>query len=150
MAAPAEPQKVIAVHIDALRLRLASARDLPGLLAATWDAFDFLQTAARGCADPGSGTYAGFMFASASAAEAREAVGFAPSMPAGAPVPGGGDESLTDDIPVTPGMLAELAGMLSSRLNEAVRQATDPDDKNALARAAAGAEQIRGLLGGDP
>lgn len=132
--------------INAVRARLADTHDVPGALAAAWDTFEFLRITAGDCADPESSAYAAFMFASVSATEARDAVGFAPSMPAGACVPGGDGEPRDGDMRVTTQTLAELAALLFSRLNADAGHAVLPGDQGAFERAAGQAELIRGLL----
>ena len=129
---------------DDIGARLDAAGSIADALATAWDAFDFIHAAASNCADPGTGTYAAFMFASAAAAEARDTVGFAPSMPSGprGPVPGG--------TPATAGLLAEFAGTLPGRLSAAAGQAVLASDRDALAQAASAAGQIRELLAGNP
>ncbi len=129
--------------IDAITGRLDHAAGVPDLLAAAWEAFEFIRAAASGCADPGAGLYAAFMFAASAAAEARDTVGLAPSMPAGDLAPGG-DQALEEAA----GPLAELAGALAARMAATAVQAEDPGDREAFRAAAAGAGQVRRLLAG--
>jgi len=128
--------------IDAITGRLDHAAGVPDLLAVAWEALEFIRAAASGGADSGPGLYAAFMFAAAAAAEARDAVGMAPSMRAGDHAPGG------DQAPEEAGPLAELAGALAARMSAAAGQPDDPGDREAFRAAAAGAGQVRRLLAG--
>jgi hypothetical protein len=122
--------------------RLDSAAGVPQLLAAAWQALDYVHAAAAGGADPGSGLYPALMFAAVAAAEARDAAGLAPSMPAGGA--GGAGE-------VAPGEAGELAGLaaaVAARLGAAAGRAVLPGDREALRLAAAGAGEVARLLGG--
>jgi hypothetical protein len=135
--------------IDAMRARLSAAANLPDTLAAGWDAFELVQAVADAHAEQAPDLFAAFMFAAASAADGRDAVGFAPSMlatpgtPAGPASPGQGEAYEAAD------QIVGLMAVLASRLQEAAGQAQDPADRQACDQAAYEAERILDLLGLD-
>ena len=63
--------------------RLQHAAGLPAILDAAYDAFEDMLPAIRAHEDPAGGLFAAFMMAAASAADGRDAIGFAPSLPPG-------------------------------------------------------------------
>src|ERR1035438_8815383 len=63
------------------RDRLEQAAGPAAVLAAAYDAFEGMRLAFRVHEDPASGLFAAFVMAAASAADGRDAVAFAPSMP---------------------------------------------------------------------
>jgi len=137
-------------EIDAIAGRVEAAAGVPGLLAAAWEALEFLRAAAGGCAedpDREPGLFAAFMFAAAAAAEARDAAGLAPSMPAGGLAPAGRPDAGEAAGPLAE-RLAGLATLLAVRLAAAAGQADGPGDREALRLAAAGAGQAARLLTG--
>lgn len=124
---------------------LAAAGDVPGLLAAGWDAFEFARLAAQAAAERLPEDYEALMFAAAAAAAGRDAVGFAPSMPAGPAArpggPGPGAAAAGDAIAV-------LAGGLARRMRAGARQAALAGDRAAFEQAARDAGSVRDLLSG--
>jgi hypothetical protein len=91
------------------------------------------------------------MMAGTSAADGRDAILFAPSLP-----PGQGSSTPVADDEWPPGesaasiadAAAGLCRLLTARLTEAWETAADPDDRAACADAVCCAESIHGLLGG--
>jgi hypothetical protein len=135
--------------IEMMRERLSAAEGVGNTLAAGWDAFELVQAVASESAGLTPGMFPAFMFAAASAAEGRDAVGFAPSMPAtpGQPAcltrPDSADaHQIADD-------LAGLVTALGLRLHAAADQAVDPGDRRACEDAGREADRIRHLLGPD-
>jgi hypothetical protein len=133
-------------NIELRRQRLLGADDVPGVLAAGWDIFEYVRAVAAASADLSAEMYPAFTFARGSAVNGRNAIAFAPSMPAG-------HASLTDspapsanDVYEVADAIAALAGTLSARLREAAELADDAGDRAACEDAARDAEQIRGLL----
>jgi hypothetical protein len=128
-------------QIEIITARLDRAAGTPGLLAAAWEALEFLRAATISGPGPGQGSqlFAAYLYAAAAAAEARDAAGMAPSAPAAAAAPA----APARDEP--PARLAGLAQILATRLDEAAAPAL-PDDWEALRLAAAGAAEIRRLL----
>ncbi len=138
------PEVMQMLSADAVLARLDAARGVPAILAATWDAFDFIRASAAELADPGSDVYAALLLAAVSAAAGRDAVGFAPSMPAGpggepAGDPGAGGIQAAD-------VIAGLAAALLGHLSAAAGQAPVAGDRSAFERAATEAGSIRDLL----
>jgi hypothetical protein len=133
------------LEIGMMYKRLGVAADLAGALVAAWDCFAVVQETADGCADRAPELFAAFLFAAAAAAEGREAVGFAPSMPA-SPGPPTGPIAPGHDAQEIAGQLAGLAAVLHSTLQTAALQAGAPDDRQACQHAAAQALLIGDLL----
>ena len=130
--------------------RLQHAAGLAAILDAAYDAFENMLQAIRAHEDPASGLFAAFMMAAASAADGRDAILFAPSLP-----PGEGSTPTADDEgPAAKSAqniadaAAGLSRLLAARLTEARTTAADPDDRAACADAVCCAESIHGLLGG--
>jgi len=68
-------------RIISARDHLERANGLAAVLAAAYDVFEGMRLAFRTCEDPATGLFAAFVMASASAADGRDAVAFAPSLP---------------------------------------------------------------------
>jgi hypothetical protein len=132
--------------IDVLRVRLDAVGCVADTLAAGWDTFELVEVIADDYADRAPDTFAAFLFAAASAAEARDAVGFAPSMPASTGIPVGFAESDSRDMCEVVGELAGLVSILGTRLQAAAHRAGSPGDRQACERAARDAGRICDLL----
>lgn len=135
--------------IDAMRARLGAADGVADMLAAGWDAFELVQAVADDYADREPGMFAAFMFTAASAAEGRDAVGFAPSMPCNPSAPASQAGPDAGDAHEVAGELAGLTSALGSRLQAAAGEAEDPGDRHACQYAAREADRIGHLLGPD-
>jgi hypothetical protein len=133
-------------EIDALRDRLDAADCVADTLAAGWDTFELVEVIADDYADRAPDTFAAFLFAAASAAEGRDAVGFAPSMPASPGIPIGFVVSDSRDMCEVVGELAGLVSILGTRLQAAVHRADSPGDRRAFEHAAREAGRICDLL----
>lgn len=129
-----------------LAQRLRQTGSLPALLAASWDAFEFIAQIAPAYDDPDSNArgYA-FMLATVAACRGRNALAFAPSLP--------GDDSGKETEVVALGgetqaaaTLASLADLLRQRLTEACSGALGNDDRRACEVAIAAAGETRNLL----
>ena len=137
--------------ISSLQYRLSGASDLPSVLIAAHETFDTILLAIRGSEDPATGRFAALIRSAALAADGRDAIAGAPSLPratlgrvvvsrpAGQPGPGLRELATA---------LAALTGVLADRLARAERAAADASDRDACARAAACADEIRELLTG--
>jgi hypothetical protein len=131
------------------RARLEHATGLEAIMDAAYDAFEDLLAVIRDREDPASGLFAAFMFAAASAADGRDAILFAPSLP-----PSRSADRLTAlagvDLELSLEDAADAAAglghLLAARLLEAGQAATDPGDRSACLDAARCAENICGLL----
>jgi hypothetical protein len=130
--------------------RLHRAAGLPAILDAAYEAFEDVLLAIRAHEDPASGLFAAFMMAAASAADGRDAVGFAPSLP---PYHGtdwperDGRARAEESAESTADAVVRLSHLLMARLAEAWKSSSDPDDRAACADAICCAETIHHLLG---
>lgn len=133
------------------RDRLGQAAGLAAVLDAAYDAFESMRLAFRVHEDPASGLFGVFVMAAAAAADARDAIAFAPSLPArrrrgaagtGQGPPGGDSaERVADEA-------ASLSQLLGAWLALAAGSASDPGDRGACEQAARCAYEICDLLGG--
>jgi hypothetical protein len=131
------------------RERLQHATALTAVLEAAYAAFEQMLTVIRAHENPAGGLFAAFIMAAASAADGRDAVAFAPSLPPGpgTQAPGGGDgEPTGQSADAAAESVAALSRLLAVRLAEAGTSAPDPRDRAACADAARCAEHIYGLL----
>ncbi len=130
--------------------RLQQTGDLPAVVAAAHEGFVAALTALRAHEDPDSAWFGEFVMAAASAADGRDALVFAPSMPA-CRSPGTG---LTDENAAAgaarnvAGDIAALCGLAAVRLAQAASEAADRGDQAACVRAARCAQRICELLAG--
>jgi hypothetical protein len=137
--------------IAAAHARLDQAGDLPAVLDAAYDAFEDMLLVIRCHQDPAGGAFAAFVLSGASAANGRDEVASAPSLPRVSASPrtsaeGGVLAELSaEDAAVA---LAGLSRLLASRLRAAASSAPDADDQAACAEAARHAGQVLSLLGG--
>jgi hypothetical protein len=137
-------------RIISARDRLEQARDLSAILDAAYEAFEAMRLAFRAHEDPGTGLFASFVMAAAAAADGRDAVAFAPSLPPGqshgAPTAGEGrgQGQSAEGVAGAAGLSQVLAGSLM----RAAGSASDPGDRAACEQAAASAHGICDLLGG--
>ena len=69
-------------QIELLRQRLLRADSVAGMLATGWEAFEFVRGVAGANADRSADMYPAFTFARGAAVRGRNAIAFAPSMPA--------------------------------------------------------------------
>ena len=131
------------------RARLEHAVGLTAVVDAAYDAFEELLAVIREQEDRANGLFAAFMFAAASAANGRDAILFAPSLPpsriAGPGLEGAGPEGTVE---AAADAAADLGHLLADRLLEAGQAASDPGDRAACLTAARCAGEICGLLRG--
>ena len=139
--------------IAAVRARLEQASDLPGILDAAYDAFEAMLPLIWGQADRIGGGFAAFVMSAGPAANGRDAVACAPSLPPPAPgrvPPGAGDPAAGVTEQEAAAVLAGLSQLLASRLADAGARAADAADRAACADAAGQARAIWSLLAGAP
>jgi hypothetical protein len=136
--------------MTAARNRLEQADDLPALLEAAHQLFVTALTALRAHEDPASMWFGRFVMAAASAADGRDALIFAPSMPADRPHGTGrtGEDSSGGTADAIAGDIASSCGLAAVRLAQATSQAANPGDQAACMRAAQCARRICELLAG--
>ena len=129
--------------------RLQHAAGLAEVLDAAYDAFEQMLLAIRAHENPASGLFAAFVMAAASAADGRDAVGFAPSLPPdrgkSAPADDNGRQAAESAESIAE-PVAGLSRLLAARLAQAGESASDPGDRAACADAVCCAESIYGLL----
>jgi hypothetical protein len=121
--------------------------ELPALLDTAYAAFEVLLSAIEDCQDPASGMFAQFVYAATAAANGRDAILFAPSLPvrplrpADASVDGWGSGSDLQD-------LATLSEVLCHVLAQAAAAVPGHEDQSACRHAAQCAVEIHRLLTG--
>jgi len=135
-------------QIELARHRLLGADGVPGLLSAGWEIFELVIAVAAASADQSADMYPAFTFARGSAVSGRNAIAFAPSMPA-CYAPSGTPGPVTGDVYQVADAVAGLASALSARLQDAAGHATDAGDCAACELAAGHADQISELLARD-
>ena len=124
----------------------AQAATLPQILDAGFDAFEFIRITARSYQDQVPELFAAFMTAADTAANGREALTIAPSLPRHAePMPEGA-ASADAGAGQAADVLAELAAALRERLTAAARQADLPDDQAGCHDAVGAVGQICQLM----
>ena len=133
-------------QIEQVQQHLHAADGVPAVLSASWEVFEFVQAVAAACADLAADMYPGFTFAKGSAVSGRNAIAFAPSMPAGYAKPLAVASPVTGDVYEVADAVARLASALGARLREAAGLAADANDRTACEDAALDAEQISAML----
>jgi hypothetical protein len=132
--------------------RLQDASGLPAVLGAAHDAFDGMLLAIRAYENPADSLFIPLVTAAASAAEGRNAIIFAPSLPPRRLHPAARERE-PDDIGAG-AVIAELVALselLAAHLTEAAHSAPDNADQAACRGAARSARDIYALLtGGGP
>jgi hypothetical protein len=139
--------------IAAARARLEQASDLAALLDAAYGGFEGMLPVIHGQEDRAGGGFAAFVMSAASAANGRDAVASAPSLPPAAagrtpPVIAAPVTGVTEEAAAA--VLAGLSQLLASRLADAATWAADAADRAACAAAARHAGAIWSLLAGAP
>jgi hypothetical protein len=140
-------------QIQSARVRLKQATGLRAVLDAAYDAFEELLGALEEQEERGGGAFAAFVMSATAAANGRDALAAAPSLP---PAPSGDLASAAArsycDLTVedAAAVLAQLGQLLSGRLADASNQPGDAGDKVACAQAARHAASICSLLGRTP
>jgi hypothetical protein len=136
-------------EIISVQGRLAASSDLAAVLDAAYDAFEGLLPVIRVCQDHAGGLFAAFRKSAASAAEGRNAILLAPSLPPRclheAPLPGE-DCHRDEDVESVAADLAAVSLLLADRLVQAARSAPDYRDRAACRSAARRAREIHALL----
>ena len=140
-------------QIESARARVEQAIGLPAVLDAAYDAFEQMLAAITIEQDRGGGTFAAFVMSGTAAANGRDALAAAPSLP---PASSGdlasiawepcGDLLAEDAAPA----LASLGQLLSRRLTDASDHSADAGDRVACIQAARHAAYVCSLLGGTP
>ena len=141
--------------IPATSERVRQAVGLAAILDAAYEAFEDMLQILRAHEDPASGPFLHVMVAAATAADGRDAIMFAPSLP---PWQGSGavaeDAACAGEIAQTArnsagsavDAVSGLARLLAARLAQSGESAADPGDRSACCDAARCAEEIYRLL----
>jgi hypothetical protein len=132
-------------QIELIEQQLREADGVADVLAVAWEIFDLVAALAAACAEQAADMYPAFMFARSAAINGRNAIAFAPSMPADCAT-FGNPELSASDVDEVADDLAALASALSARLRAAARLAADDGDRIACENAARDADQIGELL----
>ena len=139
-------------QIESARARAEQAIGLPAVLDAAYDAFEQMLVTITIQQDHGGGAFAALVMSGTAAANGRDALAAAPSLPR---VSSGGPAKASDssrDLPTedAAAVLASLSQLLSHRLTDASDHAADAGDRVACLQAARHAASICSLLGGTP
>jgi len=135
--------------LTAARRQLTAASAPPAVLNAAYHAFECLLTVFRAEDDPAGDMFTTFVMAAALAADGRDALAFAPSLPPaalemGIPPAADGEEASAHE-------LADLCRDLITNLQRVAATASDPDDGAACRDGVRCARGIHVLLtGGEP
>jgi hypothetical protein len=139
-------------RINAAQRRLQQASDLAAVLDAAYEAFEGMLSVIYPAQDPASGWFAAYVMAAASAANGRNALALAPSLPRrpllAVPAeqgsgPGERPERVAEAV-------AGLSDLVAGRLALAASGAPDTGDRDACGHAARNALDICGLLSSRP
>jgi hypothetical protein len=137
-------------NIAAARNRLQRAGDLPAVLDAACDAFEDVLVILCDHQDPADDTFVTFVLAATCAANGRDAVLFAPSLPAHRlhATPEAEQDPHRGSAGDAVSVLAALSHLLVARLVQAAAWARDHGDRAACHDAARSAREIHSLLTG--
>ena len=131
--------------------RLREASGLAAVLDAAYDLFEGMLPVIGACQDGAGGLFAAFGKSAALAAEGRNAILLAPSLPSRClhekPAPTE-DSRCGEDVESIAACLAAVSLLLADRLTQAAKSAPDYRDRAACRSAARRARDIHGLLTG--
>lgn len=152
--APADIQhrEIRMTCITTIGNQLRETRSLAAVLDTAYDGFEKIMSAIRRHQDSDTGMFAALVFAAAAAADGRDAVAVAPSLPPGQP----SGQPAAGEKPGSGGSAAEIADalaglsmLIAARLEQAARSAADPGDRAACRDGAHYAREIGALLAGN-
>ncbi len=135
-------------RIDAAQHRLQQASDLATVLDAAYEAFEGMVLVIHPVQDPASGLFTVLVMAAASAADGRNALALAPSLP-GHPlsaVPTEQQSGSSEPPKQVAEVVAGLSHLVAERLELAAASALEAGDRAACRHAAQSARDICGLL----
>ena len=134
--------------IDITQQRLQEADGLAAVLDAAYAAFEEMVSVIHPVQDPASGLFAALVMAAASAADGRNALALAPSLPGHPLLATPAEQQSWSGEP--PERVAEtvagLSRLVAERLTQAAASAPDTGDEAASRHAAQSARDICGLL----
>jgi hypothetical protein len=133
-------------------VRIMQAVDLPELLDAAHEAFEYILGLLNAHQDPASGFFVPMVYAAASAANGRDYIGSAPSLPPSPlrPPPHAETHTSFPQDHAAARWTADVCTELASRLSTAASFAVTAADRRACAGAARCAREITGLMNGPP
>ena len=138
--------------MDMAQQRLREADGLDAVLDAAYAAFEGMVSVIHPVQDPASGLFAALVMAAASAADGRNALALAPSLPGHPLLAAPAEQQSWSGEP--PERVAEvvagLSRLVAERLTQAVASAPDTGDEAACRNAARNARDICGLLSTGP
>ena len=138
--------------MDTARQRMEEADGLAAVLDAAYAAFEGMLSVIHPAQVPASGLFAALVMAAAAAADGRDALALAPSLPRHPllaapaeqqPWPGGPPERVAE-------LVAGLSHVVAERLTQTAASAPDTVDRDACRHATQSAQDICGLLGAGP
>jgi hypothetical protein len=138
--------------MDMTQQRLREAGGLAAVLDAAYGAFEGMLSVIYPVQDPASGLFAAFVMAAASAANGRNALALAPSLP-GRPlfaVPAEQQPWSGEPPERVAEVVATLSHLIAERLMHAAASAPDTGDQTACRNAAQSARDICGMLSSEP
>jgi hypothetical protein len=133
-------------EIKLIHRRLVDADGLSAVLSAGWDIFELVGAIASASAGKSPDMYPAFTFAQGAAVSGRNAIAFAPSMPAVSGDAGHDPPKPAGDVYEIADALADLVSALSMCLRESAELAADTADRSACQNAASQAERITWFL----
>ena len=131
-----------------VREHLQQASDLAAILDAACNAFESMLLVLRAHEDPADPMFGALVMAAASAADGRDALLFAPSLPPHR-LQAADIQEKHDAMGAVADELTGLSELLAARLDDAARIAPDPGDQAACQVAAQWARDIHALLTGN-
>lgn len=138
--------------MDTAQQRLQEADGLDAVLDAAYAAFEGMVSVIHPVQDPASGLFAAFVMAAAAAADGRNALALAPSLPRHPLLTVPAEQQPWSGEP--PKRVAEvvvgLSHLVAERLTQAAAAAPDTGDEAACQNAAQSARDICGLLSTPP
>jgi hypothetical protein len=133
------------------RNRLHEARGLPAVLDAAYDAFETIRSVLREHDNPAEAMFVSFVMSATAAANARDAIGFAPSLPphrlVRAYAPGDNPQPEVSAGELA-GAVAGLSQLIADKLAQAASSVPGIRDRAACADACQDASDIHVLLTG--
>ena len=138
--------------MDKAQQRVQEADGLAAVLDAAYVAFEAMLSVIHPVQDPASGLFAAFVMAAAAAADGRNALALAPSLP-GHPlltVPAEQQPWCGEPPERVAEKVAGLSRLVAERLTQAAASALDTGDAAACRNAAQNARDICGLLSTGP
>ena len=147
---PVTIREAAVTRFSAVRDQVEQADGLPAVLDAACEAFHEMLPVIRAHEDPGSGWFTAFVMAGTCAANGRDAILFAPSLPPKRlhPLPADTTAPGQGSVGTIAGVVASLSGLLAARLAQAAASTPDPRDREACQRAAGYARDLQSLLTG--